>query len=80
MEHRQGGNLVPVGGGSDLPSFIITKKLKKNIPINIGPPYKYTMQYYILEKHINNKSSRDICMPSKLKHFAHIFLNDYYLS
>jgi hypothetical protein len=73
MEHRQGGNLVPVCGGSDPPPFVITKKTKKNIPINIEPPYKYVMQHYILEKHINTKSSRDICMPSKLKHFCACF-------
>jgi hypothetical protein len=32
------------------------------------------MQQYILKKHIKNKSSTYICMPSKLKHFAHNFL------
>jgi hypothetical protein len=35
-------------------------KTEKSITINIQPPYKYTMQQYVLDKHINNKSSTKI--------------------
>jgi len=73
------------GWGSS-PPFIVTKKIeKKNIPINIEPPYKYTMQY-IRETYKNVSIYIYICMPSKLKHFANIlhptcghmiYLNDY---
>jgi hypothetical protein len=63
MEDRQGGNLVPMAGEVRHHSSKL-KILKKKFPINIEPPYKYTMQQYILEKHIKNKS-RHICMHAK---------------
>jgi hypothetical protein len=63
MKRSPGWKPGSYGGGSP-PPFIETKNTKKNIPINIEPPYKYTMQQYILEKHIKNKS-RHICMHAK---------------
>ena len=62
-------------GWESLLPFIVAKKLKKH-PNKYKPPYKYTMQQYILEKHIKNKSSIYIYifMPSKLKYFVHNFL------
>ena len=53
MKDRQSGNLIPMAGEVRRHSSY-QKKLKKRTN-KYRTSYKYTMQQYILEKHINNK-------------------------